>query len=203
MKSQVLTTWAWAVLAVALPAQAQQIYRSVGPDGRVTFSDHPPAAGSQPAGTATSGAASGPALPFELRQAATRFPVTLYTSSGCAPCGSARTMLSARGIPYSEKMIGSPEDLEALQRLSGETGVPFLTIGSQQLKGFSETEWTQFLNAAGYPKTSQLPPGYRNPPPAPLVAKADAAAPTAPPPPPSVTTPAPAVSPANPTGIKF
>jgi hypothetical protein len=54
-----------------------------------------------------------------------------------------------------------------LQRLSGDTSVPFATIGSQQLKGFSDVEWTQFLNAAGYPQTSVLPASYRPPPPRP------------------------------------
>jgi hypothetical protein len=44
-----------------------------------------------------------------------------------------------------------------------------LTIGSQQIKGFSDSEWTQFLDAAGYPKTSVLPGNYRNAAASPLV----------------------------------
>ena len=72
-------------------AQAQPVYRIVGPDGRVTFSDRPPADGSktQP-GRGGDAPAAGPGLPFELRSAAGRYPVTLYTGANCAPCSSGR-----------------------------------------------------------------------------------------------------------------
>ncbi|OYY84312.1 MAG: NrdH-redoxin, partial [Acidovorax sp. 28-64-14] len=98
------------------------------------------------------------------------------------------------------------EDIQALQRLGGESSLPFLTIGSQQLKGFSDTEWSQFLDAAGYPKSSQLPASYRQAAATPLVAAAPVAAPAAAPrTPPQAARPAPAVAPAanNPAGIRF
>ena len=162
---------------------AQQVYRIVGPDGRVTFSDQPPAASSNAKVTTGLGSRSGTdsnlaSLPFELREVATKYPVTLYTGNNCGPCGSGRALLSARGVPFTERTITTPEDAEALTRLSGEASLPFMTIGAQQIKGFSDVEWAQFLDAAGYPKASALPAGYRNPPAAPLVAskKADAPA---------------------------
>ena len=37
------------------------------------------------------------ALPFELRQAASRYPVTLYTAATCIPCDNGRQMLQQRG----------------------------------------------------------------------------------------------------------
>lgn len=163
------------VAAWSAAATAQTVYRIVGPDGRVTFSDRPPLEANAKANTANVGtgnaAASDASLPFELRQAANRYPVTLYTSASCAPCDAGRSFLSGRGIPFSERTVGTPQDIEALNRLSGGTGtLPFLTIGGQQLKGYSEPEWAQFLDAAGYPRTSQLPPGYRQQAAAPLVA---------------------------------
>jgi hypothetical protein len=163
----------------ACAAGAQQVYRIVGPDGKVTFSDKPPVDPGVKAGPAHTvplpggaQAAAGPAgsLPFELRQVSARYPVTIYTGPNCGPCGSGRAYLSQRGVPYTEKTVSSAEDIEALNRLSGNSAaLPLLTVGSQQLKGYSEAEWTQFLDAAGYPRTSQLPAGYRNPPAAPLV----------------------------------
>ncbi len=190
-----------AVFAAVLPAQAQQVYRSVGADGRVTFSDQPPAVGAQPAGRGGETSSVGPSLPFALSQSVSRFPVTLYTGNACAPCASGRTLLVSRGIPFTERIVGSQDDIDALQRLQGETGLPLLTVGGQQIKGFSQSEWVQFLDAAGYPKTSQLPAGYRNPAPTPLVARAEAA----PPPAPAPTLPplAPLQAPANPAGIRF
>ena len=168
---------AWLALAVAVgtlaPAQAQQVFRIVGPDGKVTFSDRPPAASGAGAGTANAAAASGAAsvgLPFELRQVAGTYPVTLYTSDNCAPCSSARSLLTTRGVPFAEKTVSTADDTQALQRISGETSLPFVTIGSQQLKGFSDAEWTQYLTAAGYPPSSVLPSSYRFPAATPLVA---------------------------------
>lgn len=207
--------WAAAGLAVALglaafSAGAQGVYRIVGPDGRVTFSDRPPpASDARAVGSTGSSAApdTGSQLPFQLRQVVGRYPVTLYTGKECAPCNSGRNLLNARGIPYTEKTVDTPEDGDALKRLSGEASLPFLTIGGQQIKGYSDTEWTQFLDAAGYPKTSALPGNYRRPAPAPLVAvRPPPAAPTAPaaatPASPATNVPvAPPVN--NPAGIRF
>jgi glutaredoxin len=199
---------ALATLA-SFAVQAQAVYRIVGPDGRVTFSDRPPPEGAQRAGRggASDAAGGSAALPFELRNVVNRYPVTIYTAANCAPCSSGRNLLASRGIPFSERTITSQEDIEALQRLAGAASLPFLTIGGQQLRGYSEIEWVQFLDAAGYPKTSQLPSGFRNPAAAPLVAaqrapsEAPAAAPQQAEAPPA---PAPAgPAPSNPAGIRF
>lgn len=206
---------------VCASAQAQGVYRIVGPDGKVTFSDRPPAdasANAQPARTANDASAvantnSNSALPYELRQVANRFPVTLYTGNDCPPCTSARNMLTSRGIPFTERTVSSSEDIAALQRLSGAAALPFGTIGGQQLAGFSEGEWVQYLDAAGYPKQSVLPRNYRQPAPTPLVAvkvaepaATPSSAPAAPAAPSRVRPPAPAndgPSPSNPAGIRF
>ena len=160
--------------AASLPASAQTIYRIVGADGKITFSDKPPVDANKMTATNAGGkvlaVAEPNALPFELRQIAARYPVTLYSATVCAPCNSGRLLLLARGIPFVENTVNTPEDNEALQRLSGDNGLPFLTIGGQKIKGFSEAEWSQFLNAANYPQTSALPSNYRNPAPKPLVA---------------------------------
>jgi len=195
-------------ISTATVSNAQQVYRIVGPDGKVTFSDKPPAetnakvraaAGSSGGGVATA------SLPFELRQIAQKYPVTLYTGENCGPCQSAKTMLINRGIPFAEKTVMTPEDSQALQRLSGENSLPFATIGGQQLKGFSDSEYTQFLNAAGYPATSILPASYRQPAASPMVAVAAAPATNAQAAPARGAAPAPQAAPAaaNPSGIRF
>ena len=204
-----------AVVALTLSAasaNAQQVYRIVGPDGKVTFSDQPPpesSAKAAPVVPLRNGAAAGggAGLPFELAQITSRYPVTLYTGNNCGPCGSGRAYLSSRGIPFSEKTVTTPEDAQALQRMAGDTTIPLLTIGGQQIKGYSDSEWGQFLDAAGYPARSTLPSAYRNPAPSPLVAvqrpapiPAAAAAEPAPAP---FSAPAPQEQVNNPAGIKF
>ncbi len=207
-------THGFAALLLAGTVHAQ-LYRSVGPDGRVTYSDRPPAtANTRPAssgagGTAGGGAAENGNLPYELRQVSQRYPVTLYVSKDCAPCNSGRNLLINRGVPFSEKTISTNEDIEALQRLTGGDGsVPLLTIGGQQLKGYSDADWSQYLDAAGYPKTSQLPGNYRPPAVSPLVSRQPAATPTTPAPAASEPEPAsPSIAPertiSNPAGIRF
>jgi len=204
-----------ALVLVAAGAMAQPVYRQVDKNGKVTFSDRAPSASTEPApaagqpGSAPSSAANTSGLPYELRQVAQRYPVTLYSGDECGPCGAARTLLITRGIPFEERTVKSNADIEALQRLSNQNALPLLTIGSQQLKGFSDVEWSQYLDAAGYPKSNSLPAGYRNGPVRPLVAQQAAPAPRA------AAAPAPAAQPAlpppasseptpsNPAGIKF
>lgn len=208
-----------ATALIGAGASAQQIYRIVGPDGRVTYSDQAPPQGAPTGKTAASaetaatprspgGGETSSALPFDLRQTASRYPVTLYTGPNCEPCASGRAMLAGRGIPFTEKTITNTLDLETFKRLYDATSVPLLTVGGQQIKGYSDAEWGRYLDAAGYPKTSLLPPGYRPGPATPLVAlqpapatpvetgSAQAQAPAAAPAPPA--TPA-----TNPAGIRF
>ena len=202
----------FAVAALWSTASHAQVYRIVGSDGKVTFSDKPPVADGTPrVGAASSGNATGggsAALPYGLRQVASKYPVTLYVGDNCGPCGAGRSMLTSRGIPFAEKTISSNEDAQALQRLSGDRSLPLMTIGSQQLKGFSDSEWTQFLDAAGYPSSSTLPASYRRPAATPLVAVAAAPAVAGATPTPAAR-PAPAPVPPqaatndNPAGIKF
>ena len=199
------------VLALMLGglAQAQGIYRIVGPDGKVTFSDRPPAeAQAAPAPPPrTAPPSPNQALPFELRQLAARYPVTLHSSADCAPCVTGRQWLMQRGIPFTEKTITSPDDAQALQRLSGELTLPVLTVGAQVLRGFSAAEWGPYLDAAGYPASSKLPPGYRPAPAQPLAPPKPAPASSPTPEAPSMSNEPtlPPVTPPrdNPAGIRF
>ncbi len=194
---------ALALLVCAVPAGAQ--YKVVQPDGTVTYTDRPPS-DNQPARVtplSRSGAPRAPesGLPLELRQAAARHPVTLYTTEACAPCDNGRKLLQERGVPYAEKRIVTDEDTAALERLVGGRSVPALTIGAQPLRGFSATDWGAFLDAAGYPRTSRLPKDWPVPAVTPLTERA-AVQPAAQPPAPGPA-PAPAADPQPTTGIRF
>ena len=196
------------LLAAATPALAQ--YKVVGPDGKVTYTDRPTAAdaGAQVLplrrdGLPSTGATNaGPPLPTELRALVARFPVTLFTSSDCSPCDTGRKLLQQRGIPYSEKLVGSEDDIAALQRLSGGRTVPALTVGGQAMRGYLESDWLATLDLAGYPRESKLPRGWQAPPPSPLVARTPVEPPVANAP--AARQPAePVVSPSGSTGIRF
>lgn len=147
-----------AALVASTPAWA--LYKVIGPDGKVTYTDRPPA--DKPAqALRTNGSVSSTAnLPFELRQIAGKYPVTLYTMKDCPPCDSGRQSLRQRGIPFAEKSVDTSADLQALQRLENTQQLPVLRVGNQQIKGYSESEWQSYLDAAGYPKQSSLT-GYQ------------------------------------------
>ncbi len=140
------------------------LYKVVGPDGKVTYTDRPPAAAQgrvSPLNARTGQAEDPGTLPAEVRQAASRYPVTLYTiANGCEPCTAARELLRKRGIPHVERQVMGPEDGEAFVKITGGRDAPVLAIGAQQLKGLTPDTWNSYLDSAGYPRESKLPPGY-------------------------------------------
>jgi glutaredoxin len=194
-----LLAMALAAAALAMPAHA--LYKVVGPDGKVTYTDRPPsgADGKVTPLTATGSAlATDPAdLPLELRQAVARYPVTLYVVADCEPCDSARALLRQRGIPYAERIVVSDADADALLRLTGTRDLPTMAIGVQHLRGFSADIWSGYLDSAGYPRESRLPAAYQYPAATPLTQRA-APGPAQPP-----SAPTTRAAPASPSGIRF
>jgi hypothetical protein len=143
-------------------AQAQ--YKWVDADGRTVYGDSPPREARNvqriDARGASGDADSLAALPYESRRAAQQFPVLLYTSAECAPCDSGRELLRARGIPYSERTVSSKEDLEAMEKLGFGNRLPVMTVGRQVQREFETNTWHAALDAAGYPRATQLPRGW-------------------------------------------
>ena len=94
-------------------------------------------------------------LPFETRRAHAKFPVTLYVTGNCgSACNMARDYLKKRGIPFAEKTIGAPEDVDAFRKASGGDQIPAMQVGTNWSIGFLEGQWSQALDTAGYPKTA-------------------------------------------------
>jgi hypothetical protein len=195
-----LAAFAAATLWALASTPAWALFKVVGPDGRVTYTDRPPPSSEgkvMPVNRDT-GVASDPALPFALRQVVTRFPVVLYTAVDCGnACELGRALLSRRGIPYSERSATTTEEREAWERIVGGSQAPTLTVGSQSLRGFSPASWEETLDLAGYPRASQLPATYKAAV-APLIAPRVAAPAPAAPARPQANETAP-----NPSGIRF
>lgn len=160
----------FSVLCCALLAStgAQALYKVVGPDGKVTYTDQAPTVENKagqvtPVGTSGRTAPARPTanLPYELRQVVSSYPVTLYTVKlDCAPCDLGRALLKRRGVPFAERMVISKADFEALKSLTGAQSAPVMVVGSQVNLGFSEEVWNQYLDLAGYPETSKLPASF-------------------------------------------
>lgn len=148
----------WASLV-----QAQNTYRWVDDKGKVHFGDRPPAVAAgkvveERRQARVGGGGSEQASP-EARQAAEKFPVTLYVSADCGePCKQGVAHLKKRGIPFAEKTVASNEDAEALAKLvGGDPVVPVLQVGSKTRKGFASGSWDDLLDIVGYPKETSKP----------------------------------------------
>ncbi len=152
-----------------LMSPAWALYKVVGPDGKITYTDRAPSDSSAQAIKANGASMATEGLPYELQRVASKYPVTLYTSKACSACDSGRQMLTARGIPYVEKTVITNDDIKAFALIDSTGQIPLLRIGNKQLLGFNQTEWGSYLDAAGYPAKSVLPSSYRQPQPSPLV----------------------------------
>jgi glutaredoxin len=158
-------TLASLLLLCAASAHAQ-LYKWVGPDGKISYSDSPPPPTATKVETKTLAAegTNTADFPYELAQAAKSSPVTLYTTASCAPCDDGRRLLGARGVPFAEKTINTSEDSAQFRKLAGaDTHLPYLTIGRSAQRGFEADAWNTALSAAGYPQSSQLPKSYHSP----------------------------------------
>ena len=142
----------WAMTGVA-----QTTYRWIDKNGQTIYSDQPPPAGARQ--VVRSGAPERDdeaALPYATRRAVEKFPVTLYTAANCVePCERARALLNGRGVPFTEKLLKSEDELAELAReLGGEANVPTLYVGRQHVVGFEGVAWNNLLDLAAYPKTA-------------------------------------------------
>lgn len=145
------------MMSCVVLAQAET-YRWVDKDGKVHFGDRFPAAvASDVKKRNQSTPEADRQLPFAVRQAVTNFPVTLYVSSDCGEgCKEGRDYLAKRGVPFTEKLVVTQEDIDALKRVAGgdEAMVPVLMVGSRNYKGWLRDEWQRLLDVAGYPKAA-------------------------------------------------
>ena len=161
-------------LALASASPAWALYKVVGADGKVTYTDRPPSDRPAQALKANGSVVSTDGLPYELQRIVSRYPVTLYTSTTCPACDTGRQLLKARGIPFVEKTVVTSDDIKAFAKLENTDQLPVVRIGQKQLVGFSQTDWVSYIDAAGYPAKSALPLNYRWPAPSSLAPKAEA-----------------------------
>ena len=170
----------FAVLLGAACAASAQMYRWTDDRGRVHVTDTPP----PPSATAVqrksfsgggTDASDTAGQPYALQLAAKSFPVTLYTAKDCEPCGAARNLLNARGVPFREVLVVDEPQQAELKKVVGALAVPSVTVGSNVQKGFEESAYHSLLDIAGYPKAGILAPRNQaepKPEPAPGVAEA-------------------------------
>jgi glutaredoxin len=144
--------------AIVLPCGAQVTYRWTSATGETVFSDLPPPPEVRVFEKIENHEEDGQPLSYATRVAAEKYPVTLYTTANCQEvCVNARTLLNGRGVPFSEKLFTTAEEIaEAAKQMGKEMVIPSLQVGSQNFPGFEARSWNNLLDLAGYPKTAPL-----------------------------------------------
>jgi glutaredoxin len=98
----------------------------------------------------------------DTASAASLPPVKLYTSADCGElCDGARSLLAARGIKFQEVevSVSTPETIEDLAKVSGNTSVPVLLVGQRVQRGFEVGLYEGILDTAGFPRAKPAPSG--------------------------------------------
>jgi glutaredoxin len=134
-------TWRWTD-----PATGRVIYSDIRPAGKVKDLVRIERSGAQATGDDAN-------LSFAARQAAQKYPVTLYSGPECQPCNDARQLLSKRGVPFTEKSVQTDTEKAELKNLIGDDFVPTMRVGAQRVRGFDASAYNNLLDLAGYPKT--------------------------------------------------
>lgn len=142
-------------LVLAGSAAFAQTYKWTDSAGRTVISDTPPSGLTKKVSKSGDTAQPDDNLPFSVKKAMEAFPVVLYTSNDCGDsCKQARDLLNSRGVPFTEKSVQKPEDVEELKQLVGDAFVPVIKVGNQRQRGFEAGAYNNLLDLAGYPKTA-------------------------------------------------
>jgi len=139
-------------------AGAAETYRWEDADGNVHYSDFPPPPDAHNVGRAKAGSkAPSPSLPYELRVAVSKYPVTLYVTDCGDPCDNARELLIERGVPHTLLDALKPDVRRRLKALPGGIlEVPVAEVGELVLRGFDAGRWNSMLDSAGYPRDAMI-----------------------------------------------
>lgn len=75
--------------------------------------------------------------------------VTIYTTPTCGYCHQAKQFLSRQGIRYVEKNVAADRQAAMeMVRVSGQQGVPVITVDGQVVVGFDQPRLMQLLKRA-------------------------------------------------------
>jgi glutaredoxin 3 len=75
--------------------------------------------------------------------------VVVYTTPTCAYCHQAKQFLTRQGVPFTEKNVAiDARAAQEMVRISGQQGVPVITVDGQVVIGFNQPRLMQLLGQA-------------------------------------------------------
>jgi len=152
-KALVLAVFALASAAI----QADTVYRSVGPDGKVTYSQRPPADGKIDKTLVYQNLPSSPLPESTLRYRAElmksmnrkiaegvkpyRAQPVFFMAQWCGYCKQAKSYLAEKGISYREYDIDTADGMRAFVEAGETRSVPVMFANSQRVQGFRRSAY--------------------------------------------------------------
>lgn len=142
------------LLLMSTGALGGTLYKSIGPDGKVIYSDEPPA-NARIEKTLTYENLPASPLPESilryrqelqrsvqnrLRNSSRRSQdnVQLFTAAWCGYCRKAKAYLAERSIPYQEYDIDTPDGKQTFVEAGAASGIPLLLWKGKQMQGFTK-----------------------------------------------------------------
>ena len=152
-----------AALALSAAAHAATLYKSVGPNGEIVYSDQPPQSGKV---EKTFNLSTLPATPLpdsviryrdelqksmEKRLAESAQPrgsqPVIFTAKWCGYCRQALAYLGEKKIGYTEHDIDTPAGMRAFAATGASRGVPLLLVGDKKVQGYTRPAYDSVFSA--------------------------------------------------------
>ena len=147
-------------LLVAAPVHAAALYKSIGPDGQIVYSDQPPQSGKLEKTFELSNLPSSPVpesvtryrqdLEKSMQQRLTAAPPAggpvLYRAAWCGYCRQAEAYLAEKRISYTKIDIDTAEGKAAFVAASrGGKGIPFMVANGKEMRGYTRPAYDAFF----------------------------------------------------------
>lgn len=152
MRAHALLGILLAFLCLSLSAGAETLYKSIGPDGRIVYSDRPPVDQRtvKTLSVMTLPASRVPTSPGSPSQAANPGllggdGVMLFSADWCGYCRKAKSYLADKHIAYREFDIDTPDGRAAYSQAGGGGSVPLLLFQGRKVQGFDKAGYDAFF----------------------------------------------------------
>ncbi len=146
MKSAKIKSTVLICLLLCSIAQAGDVHKWIGPDGRVSFGDKPPPGfESEQLHIRTFNGTP------DVKAADTSVGanVVMFSTTWCGVCKRAKEYFNAKGIAFTEYDVEkSDTGRTEYKRLNGR-GVPIILVGDRRMDGFSAQQFEQMRQPAG------------------------------------------------------